>query len=100
MIFFIAVADTWQINKTFIIVIICSFLPGYAQFGVIFRGVIKMLFACQLSNLLHYLASYDYLLVVEMVVKEEGILLRVIVHNLHTLRAYSQHSSQNALNYH
>ena len=34
----------WQINNTFIIVIVCFFLPGNAQFCGCFRGIVVILF--------------------------------------------------------
>ena len=46
------------------------------------------------------LASCDYLLVVNLVVKRGGLLLRIIFHNPHNQIAYFQHSLQTVWNCH
>ena len=66
----------WQTNNTFIIVMFYSFLPGNALICKGSEDFIKLLFICQLGKSRQDLASCDYLLVVKLVVKGDGLLLR------------------------
>ncbi len=53
----------------------CREMPSFTEY---FDVMVKLLFACQLDKLYHNLANYDYLLVVEIVVKVEFLLLRIL----------------------
>ena len=66
----------WQMKSTFIIVLIYSFLPGNALFCKGFREFCEMLRNDESGKSEQNLASYYYLLVVKLVVKQKYLLLR------------------------
>ena len=69
----------WQMNNTLIIVLIYSFLPGNALFCEGFREFCEMLRNDESGKSKQNLASFDYLLVVKLVVNRKVLLLRIFL---------------------
>ena len=88
----------WQMNSIFIIVffsLFCLEMPCFARDSRI-MVICSEITDCGKSE--QDFASCNYLLVVKIVVKREGLLLRIFTtHNLHIQITYFQYFAQNVL---